>query len=454
MKHFFTKWPNTGVLLLGLNACLLALSAVWWPLRMLYADSAFMGWRLFQYGELEFGHLRFSSLLTQLLPWMAVNTGMELNTVLCLYSFSLQLPLFVLAWYAFRKNLHGTALACFLLCTVWTSTAWFTPASEMFLAATFTLAWLAVQNHSEKPFAAAILCLVAALTHSGMVPALVLLALVHALKNPIRSWAPTAIALLLVAALKLCIADTYEHSFLAHLSHPELLWRTYLPAYLGRTIFQGSGAALLIMCSLTFLILVQEPQRLLLHLALLCSLLLFFAVVFWEGDNDQVMEKNLIPFSLFLCHPLIQAFNEPFKSRKLKVTLPLLLLFGAWQTLQGQEWALNRFKQLQKLSNYAQASCPSGKLAVTGNPEAFDVKLHACWALPYETLMYSRIYTPEKHAVSVKLLRKEPISLQYREDVFVGAVFEPPLPGKRVRSKGYKLEPAGYCTKAANDCRW
>lgn len=421
---------------------------------MLYADSAFMGWRLFQYGQLEFGHLRFSSLITQFLPWLAVNTGMELNTVLCLYSFSLQLPLFALAWYAFRKNLHGTALACFLLCTVWTTTAWFTPASEMFLAATFALAWLAVQKHSEHPFAAAILFFVAALTHSGIVPALALLAFVVALRKPWRHWAPTALALLLVAILKLWIADTYEQSFLEHLSHPELLRRAYLAGYLGRTVIQGSGAALLIMSSLTLLMLAREPKRMMLHLVLSCGLLLFFALVFWEGDNDQVMEKNLIPVSLFLCHPLIQAFNEPLKSRRLTFALPLLLLFGAWQTRQGQEWALNRFKQLEKLSNYAQGNCISGKLAVLGNPESFDTKLHACWALPYETLMYSRIYTPDKKAVSVKLLREEPISKQYLEDVFAGAVFEPPLPGNLLRSKGYKLEPAGYCTSMASDCQW
>lgn len=454
MKHFFTKWPKTGVLLLGLNACLLALSAVWWPLRMLYADSAFMGWRLFQYGELEFGHLRFSSLLTQFLPWMAVHSGMELNTVLCIYSFSLQLPLFVLAWYAFRKNLHGTALACFLLCTVWTSTAWFTPASEMFLAATFALAWLAVQQHAEKPMASAILCFMAALTHSGMVPALILLAFIHARKNPIRTWAPTAIALLLVALLKLFITDSYEHGFLAHLSHPELLWRAYLPGFLGSTMIQGAGAAFIVMSSLTVLMLAKDPRRLMLHAVLSCGLLLFLALVLWEGDNDQVMEKNLIPFSLFLCHPLIQAFNESQRSRRTAFALPLLLLFGAWQTQQGQEWALNRFKQLQKLSTYARSSCPSGKLAVTGNPEIFDMNLHACWALPYETLMYSRIYSPEQKAVSVKLLREEPASRQYLEDAFVGAVFEPPLPGKHLRARGYKLDRAGYCNRAANLCHW
>lgn len=421
---------------------------------MLYADSAFMGWRLFQHGQLEFGHLRFSSLITQFLPWVAVNTGMELNTVLSLYSFSLQLPLFVLAWYAFRKKLHGTALASFLLCTVWTSTAWFTPASEMFLAATFALAWLAVQNHSEKPFAAAILFFVAALTHSGILPALALLAFVHAVHNPAKKWMPTALALMFVVALKWLITDSYEHGFLAKLLQPSLLSRAYLPAYLGRTITQGSGAAMLVMGCLTAAIMAETPRRLLWHGLSSIGLLLLFALIFWEGDNDQVMEKNLIPLSLFLCHPLIQAYNEPLKSRKFTLVLPLLLLFGAWQTQQGQAWALNRFKQLRKLSHYTRTTCPNGKLVLTGNTENFDMKLHACWALPYETLMYSRIYTPEQSAVSVKLLREEPIGRSYQEDVFVGAVFEPPLPGKKLRARGYNLQPAGYCTRAANLCRW
>ncbi|MEY3984118.1 MAG: hypothetical protein RL160_1677, partial [Bacteroidota bacterium] len=389
MKHSFSKLPNIGAILLGLNAGLLVLSAAWWPLRMLYADSAFMGWRLFQHGQLEFGHLRFSSLVTQFLPWVAVHTGMELSTVLSLYSFGLQLPVFVLAWYAFKNKLHGTALACLLLCTAWTSSAWFTPASEMYLAAVFALSWHAIITTSGKAATSAILFFLAAITHSGILPALILLAFVHALHKPTIKWMPTALALLLVVVLKVLITDTYEHSFLANLLKPTLLARSYLPAYLGRTITQGSGAAILVLGSLALLVLAGTPRLLLWHGLLSIGLLLLFGLIFWEGDNDQVMEKNLIPFSMFLSHPLIQAFNEPLHARMRAVVLPLLLLFSAWQTQQGQGWALNRFKELRKLSTYTQKSCPSGKLAVSGNTETFDMKLHACWALPYETLMYS-----------------------------------------------------------------
>jgi len=454
LNPIYKKWPGTGALLLGLNSALLILALIWWPLRMLYADSAFMSWRLFQYGQMDFGHLRYSAVLTQFSPWLSVHAGLDLHALLVVYSISLQLPVFILALYAFKRNLHGTALACFMLCSVWTASAWFVPVSEMYLAAVFALGWHAVYSKQGSPYLAALLFVLSAGSHSGILPALLFMATHQALSEPFQRWWPLAGGLILLAILKLWSQDTYEQGFLLHLLHPERLPEAYIPSYLWRTALHGSGAALLLLSGSAIWLYRKQPMKMLWHGIAGLFLFTLLALLFWEGDSDQVLEKNLIPLFLFLSLPMMEAANTAGHQRQYGMLMAAIVLFGAYQLTLAQQWSLNRHKQLRSLVAFANKACPSGKIAITGAPGQMDRRLHASWALPYETLMCSRIFQAGKTMVSVKLMREEQPDSSYRDALFSGAVFERSLPVSALHAKGYNLSPAPYCILDIQQCRW
>jgi len=183
-------------------------------------------------------------------------------------------------------------------------------------------------------------------------------------------------------------------------------------------------------------------------------MLLILALLFRQGDSDQVLEKNLIPLCLFLSLPLIDTSNErkPFRGRILLFSAPIFI--GTVQCFSAQQWALNRHKQLHELISFVQKNCASGKLAITGKPEQLDIRLHAAWALPYETLMGSRVFNTGKPEVSVKLMRLEQPDSSYREAIFSGAVFTPAIPVGILNKRGYRLSPEPYCILDAQQCRW
>ncbi|MBU6324863.1 MAG: hypothetical protein KJS92_05190, partial [Bacteroidetes bacterium] len=146
--------------------------------------------------------------------------------------------------------------------------------------------------------------------------------------------------------------------------------------------------------------------------------------------------------------------NEGKSLTDKRVLFWIPVLFGAIQICAAQQWALNRHKQLRGLISFVQKNCPSGKLAITGNPEQLDQRLQAAWALPYETLMSSRLFTPETTGVSVKLMRQEQPDSTYKKALFSGAVFTPPLPIVELNKRGYNLSPKPYCLLDAQQCNW
>lgn len=454
MNPIYNKWPKTGALLLGLNITLFVLAVVWWPLRMMYADSAYMGWRLFQYGNLEFGHLRFSAAFTQFIPWLSVHANLGLGSILILYAAALQLPALVLSLYAFKKNLNGTALASLMLSTVWTARAWFNPVSEMYLAGVFALAWHAAYSRKAHPAISSLLFLLAAFSHSGMLPALFIMLFTAMKPNNLRYWWFNVLCFALVALIKWLDSDAYEQSFFDIFFQPEQWRHSYVPLYLKRTLRTGIGIPLLLLCVSSLVLLRRRLLDLGLFLAGGLALSVFLVIVFHAGDSDAVMEKNLMPLSLFLSLPLVEALNRESPGMMTPLATGLFILTGVFRLQDAHQWALNRHKQLRSLIGFTYAHCNSGKLAFTGSAEKFDNRLHVTWALPYETLMCSKLFSGQEQQVSVKIMRDESADSAYGKQQFCGAVFEQPLHVSKMRERGYKLSVLPYCRADASRCIW
>lgn len=424
------KWRQIDHILLATALLLLLLSLLWWPLRMLYADSAYMSWRLMQWEQMDAGRWRWLSYLTQFFPWLAVKAQAPTAAVLAVYSFALQLPHTVVSFLAWKKGASGTALASILLSTVWMHSAWFIPVSEMHLAAAVLMLWWIYPRQGW-------LAALAWFTHPGIGPMALFLCLYPGEWTRRRSglfWLLPAIV------LKQWMGDAYEQGFAAGLLEWNNLKHSYVFAYLSRAWMQPHGLLSIALLPLSWLI--ATRRKALLHLLGCAILLLVLALVYHQGDGDTWMQKNLLPLSMALALPCWlwldskkqQSVNT--KAGWLVVAGLPLLAFTLWT---GQHQALQRLKQLE---SKVDACRGAGKWMIEED-DALHQGLGSVWALPYESLLFSSWKTPSAQKSLLPVRDAIPAEAR-RPDLFIGAPFTPPLSIRTLNRRYFALPLKAY----------
>jgi len=424
------KWRHLDHILLALALLLLLLSLLWWPLRMLYADSAFMSWRILQWEHMDAGRWRWLSYITQFFPWLAVKGHAPTAAVLAIYSVALQLPHTIVSYIAWRKAARGTALASLFLSAVWMNSAWFIPVSEMHLAATVVLLWGLFPRHGW-------LAALAWLTHPGIGPFALLFIVFPG------EWARRRNALLWLipaVAFKQIFGDSYEQGFAAGLLDWQHIPDSYVFAFLKRQWCQPVWLFSIALMPLSWLWL--ERRRALLHLCFCLGLLLLLALIYRKGDGDIWMQKNLLPLCMAMALPAwlhldnsVTKTEMPYYDRLLLLTLP----FMAYTLWLGQKDALLRWKQLDRRM---QQTDGSGKWLVKEDEQLHDA-LGSVWALPYESLLYSAWKTPKQQKTLLPYQEMPPPEAS-RPDLFIGAPFMPPLPLSKLNRRYFFLPLRAY----------
>lgn len=392
---------------------------------MLYADGAYMSWRLMQWEQMDAGRWRWLSYLTQFFPWLAVKAQAPTAAVLAIYSFALQLPHTVVSFLAWKKGASGTALASVLLSAVWMQSAWFIPVSEMHLAAAVLMLWKLFPRHGW-------LTALAWFTHPGIGPILgVMIVLPGFSSNRLAA----LIWLIPAVLLKQLFGDSYEQGFAAGLLEWRHLTASYVFAYLGRA---WNHAEWLLGMAFMFLSWRWTKRRdAFLHLLSCAMLLVLLALIYRNGDSDVWMQKNLLPLSMALALPVWNRLDNKQihtgTDKKAWAMLPLfaIMAFSLWQ---GQQIALQRLKQLEMTM---QRCSGSGKWLIKED-ENLHRDLGAVWALPYESLLFSSWKTPESQKTLLPY-HTTPPSEAHRPDLFIGAPFAPPVSVRLLNQRYFRL---------------
>lgn len=399
-------------------------------MRMLYADSAYMSWRLLQWEHMDAGRWRWLSYLTQCAPWLAVKAHAPAAVVLATYSFALQLPHTLVSYLAWKKAATGTAMASLFLSAVWMQSAWFIPVSEMHLAAAVLLLWCLYPRQGW-------LSALAWFTHPGIGP-FALFLVVFPGEWQRRKWA--LLWLLPAILVKQAFSDAYEQGFAAGLLEWNRLPTSYVFAYLARVWSRPEWLLSLALLPLSWRHV--ERRIAVIHLLACSLLLLLLALVYQQGDGDVWMQKNLLPLSMALAFPLWQWLDRndrtPAASKStwlILASLPLMAL----TLLSGQQEALRRLKSLEAC---LQAHNTSGKWLIQEDKRLHQA-LGAVWALPYESLLFSTWKTPDAQQTLLPS-RDVPPAEARRPDVFIGAPFTPPLSLLRLNRQYFRLPLHAY----------
>lgn len=419
------RWRQIDHILLATALLLLLLSLLWWPLRMVYADSAYMSWRLMQWEQMDAGRWRWLSYITQIFPWLAVKAQAPTAAVLAIYSLALQLPHTVVSFLAWKKGASGTALASVLLSAVWMQSAWFIPVSEMHLAAAVLLLWNLFPRHGW-------LTALAWFTHPGIGPILLVMIVLPGFSS--GRW--RALYWLLPAiVLKQWFGDAYEQGFAAGLLECNTLSESYVFAYLRRTWSHPEWLLSLAFLPLSWLFL--KRREALLHLLACGILLVVLALIYRKGDSDVWMQKNLLPMAMTMALPVLAWLDRKTDTKSQdKVALAVLPLFPimAFSLWQGQQDALQRLKHLEV---YMESCSGSGKWLIKED-ETLHRALGAVWALPYESLLLSSWKTPESQKTLLPFQTAPPPEA-LRPDLFIGAPFAPPVSVRLLNQRYFQL---------------
>lgn len=397
---------------------------------MLYADSAYMSWRLMQWEQMDAGRWRWLSYFTQFFPWLAVKAQAPTAVVMAVYSFALQLPHTLVSWLAWKKGASGTAMASLLLSSVWMQSAWFIPVSEMHLAAVVLMLWNLFPRHGW-------LTALAWFTHPGIGPILLLMIFFTGSRQRHCSallWLMPAIA------LKQFFGDAYEQGFAAGLLEWRKLSQSYVFAYLARVWTNPEWLLALAFMPLSWIWVKLRPA--LLHLLACAALLVLLALIYHNGDSDVWMQKNLLPLAMAMALPAWKWMDEKRNKESTGnaawavMIMPPLMAFTLWQ---GQQDALQRLKQLEA---WMETASGSGKWLLKDD-EKLHSSLGAVWALPYESLLHSSWKEPSAQKTLLPY-RSSPPPEAHRPDLFIGAPFAPPVSLRQLNPCYFKLPLRSY----------
>ena len=167
------------------------------------------------------------------------------------------------------------------------------------------------------------------------------------------------------------------------------------------------------------------------------SLGMFFIIIvlFNRGDGNMFMEKNFAPLIFILIFPLTEL---QFKAPKMLLGL-LFLVFYAFNSFieiyQSADPYTKRYQIVEEIVK-GESLRNHHKIIIQDSLINHDIWL-GTWALPYETLLISKILNQPNTTVRIYKNEDQINKELYRTDLFLGADFIPPLPATYLLNQKY-----------------
>ena len=439
----------TGIALFTI-LCILAI--YWYKERVLYIDSAYYAFNLFNNGYPAAEHNRYALYLYQLIPWGLFEMGASVPITLRVYSVC-HILLHALAFFLLLRMKQPRLAALLLVMQViGYRECFFLTVNETALAisATSLLAGLLnlradANRWSWSDNILSALCILIALFSHPM--AMVLLPFVigfhfiRQVKNTTvkqQSWQLIATMAILVIIKKLLSNGSgYEDDLYAQLNQT---WHiiTHLSDiysfkfFTGEFKLQGAFFRIYWVPSLLFLLgiglIIAKKDWKVLAYQLLASIGLWLLIIifFNRGDGTIFMEKNFTPWIFVALYPLayyikIDENRSPWPALASVVLIYLVSFSGIFNVSDMYSKRLYLMDQLitEKAEGHS-------KLLIQDSTVNHDEWL-GIWALPYETLLLSKV--KDIPNVSARIYRNDSTINKelHRTDIFLGADFIPVL---------------------------
>lgn len=420
--------------------------------RVIYVDSAYYAFNLYNEGMPVAEHNRYALYIYQLLPWLMMKLGFSVAMVLRMYSLSHVLVHLIAFVILLRLKQPKMALLLLIMQVVGYRECFFLTVNETALAISSTLLFAAYIEHFEhhkssltkRVLIYLILLLIALFSHPM---AMILLPFVlgyHLVryrfaKEKIRSLIPPVLVLSVVFLFRKLVSKEsgYEDDLFAQLNHTaqilgnlkdiysfKFFTGEFKPeAYFFQVYFMPVLATLLVI-----VLYLRKRQYLQLFYYLLSSLAfwLLIIILFNRGDGNIFMEKNFTPWILVSFYPLKDLLEQD--TEKLPWATYFATLFIIVFSLYGVSRVTPMYQKRLYLMDRLICEKNEGhsKLLIQDSTVNHDEWL-GIWALPYETILLSAV--KKMPIVTAKIYHnEETINKELgRKDIFLGADFIPVL---------------------------
>jgi len=418
MQGFRSKTQFNSLLLLGHILCLtyIVFAAIFYVERAIYIDTGNQILEMTNDGTFSIFVKRYSMALHQVLPLLAIKAGLNLSSVIFLYSISFPLLVYAAFLISYRKFENYTAAFLFFFTLSAAAQTFFHAISEtmqVILFSAFLYGWLeymAAQKFQlnrwvQFPVTTALILLVffmhpVSVFFIGFV--LVYFALDHELyRHPLPYFGMAVLLVLLAAKLLTTGESSHDAGFFEELKGINEILPNITSSYsfnflIGR-FFSFYLISFLALLTYSFFAVYKKSYfKLLLTWACVFAYLLVSLVIYHEGDADHGMERSFLPLAFFCGLPFLH--EVVFQSRAgRKVAVPLLAAISFWgfyEIYLQSEIFTQRFDELRGLLSVADRK-EGDKFYLDG--EDYNVNaLIVPYGIAFETLLLSSLDGPEE----------------------------------------------------------
>lgn len=439
---------------------LMLIAAVWYKERVLYIDSAYYAFNLFNNGYPAAEHNRYALFLYQLIPWGMFEAGASIPLTLRVYSVCHILLHGIAFLMLFRMKQPLLAALLLIMQIIGYRECFFLSVNETALAISATcllVGWLNFRQIAQKwAFWDILLCviciLIALFSHPMSMILLPFILGFHFIRNKqnviVKKQTLSVGLMLTVLALGkkfLSSGSGYEDDLYAQLNNTWHILSNLKDIYsfkffTGEFKLQGGffkiywiPAVLMILC---IYLMAQKKLWMQLTYYALCSVgfWLLIIVFFNRGDGTIFMEKNFTPWIFVALYPLtfLIKLQETKTHWPLISGIAIIYLIAFNGIFQVKDMYQKRLYLMDQL--ITKKADGHSKLLIQDSTVNHEEWL-GVWALPYETLLLSKVKgIPE---VSARIYKNDSTINKelHRKDIFLGADFIPVLPASYLLNK-------------------
>ncbi|WP_018341386.1 hypothetical protein [Cytophaga aurantiaca] len=440
LKDIFKKRPidpDTCLILLGhfFMLLLVYLSVYFYAERVLYYDSAYQCFQLINSESYNIEAGRWSTILVQTFPLIAIKLGLPLKTVLITYSLSYVLIgyiVFIINAHLLKNTVASTAVL--FLYTVCIQDSFYYCVTELPVGMLFTTtfyAWLFYPEKTQKQIhpviyvgVATILLLICFFFHPMTFFSIVFIIGVYLLHTK-KYKNPRIIVLLLITfilyASKILFTSSasYEGNLFGQLnSTPELISQLLSldsTKFFILRLFSLYLIVTLLLFAITAYYIVKKNWLLLGWFALNTGgFLLICFITFNKGDSHIAMEKYFMPLSFLVAIPFLQ---DIMSTKKIQLVALLFCLFIFCRGINKIYLAKNYFEHhleyVDTLIHLAHSQSTKKLLVFKDDID----QNYTTWACGTETLLRSALNTKQEQTTVYLTDKNEPDQINTKDSV-------------------------------------
>lgn len=445
-------------------------SIIYYRERVIYVDSAYYAFNMFNKGLPTAEHNRYALYLYQFVPWLFFKLGAPITLVLKLFSICHILLHALALFFILRLNKHKIALLLILMQVVAYRECFFLVVNETALVISASLVLYALlQRNIEKPFSKTaffiytFLCIcISLLAHPMAMIVIPFVIMMHALQTKKEFIKKEGVLLFAAFILGFVIKKSisaesgYEDDLFNQLNNIGQIFSNFSEVYSFK-FFYGefklqSYFFKIYIIPLAFIPLIiglhikfKLYLELLAYLMSMIGLWLLIIILFNRGDGNIFMEKNYTPWVMITLFPLVYLPIENIKynigiSSVLTFSIVFYSIYGIYAVSPMYEKRLYLLDRLITEKNPSKAN----KLLIQDSTVNHEEWL-GVWALPYETILLSKIKGMPSTTAKI-YHNEENINKELkRDDIFLGADFIPVLPEDYlIRYKEFKIPDQKY----------